>query len=297
MKKPILSTVMLIAVLIMILAELPALADPVPVEVTVQTIIGHRKRFDLPLVDAEQSYILVDVTKVDLDEDGTGDINPVAILLMFPGGGGKLGVKDGQLNIGQANFVVRTRDHFAAEGFVVAVMDAASDFLALAEGLRGHRVAGKSHSGEHLADIEAVMGDLRTKFPTLPLWAVGTSRGTISAGRAAGEAASPADGLVLTAPLTGPSGAGDLQGVDLEAVAAPTLIATNRDDMCPVTRPEDAAELRERLASSPRVQVLFFKGGSAPLTDPCDPLAGHGFFGIEQRVIDAIARWIKHAEK
>jgi len=126
---------------------------------------------------------------------------------------------------------------------------------------------------------------------------VGTSRGTISAARAAAELASPADGLVLTSPLTGPSGAGDLGGVDLESVVAPALVVTNKNDACPVTRPEDAADLKKRLVSSERVRVLFFKGGSQPLTDSCDSLSSHGFFGIEQRVIDAVAKWIKHAEK
>jgi len=102
---------------------------------------------------------------------------------------------------------------------------------------------------------------------------------------------------VLTSPLTGPSGAGDLGGVDLESVVAPALVVTNKNDACPVTRPEDAADLKKRLVSSERVRVLFFKGGNQPLTDSCDSLSSHGFFGIEQRVIEAVAKWIKHAEK
>ncbi|MBI4526997.1 MAG: hypothetical protein HY695_24645 [Deltaproteobacteria bacterium] len=279
--------------------SLPGWAAPVPVEVTVQTITGHRDRFDMPGVDAEQSYILIDVTKVDLNEDGIGDINPVAILLLFTGGRGKLEVKDSQLDIETQNFLVRSRNHFAAEGFVVGVIDAASDFLDLPGGLSGHRAPGKPHSGEHLTDIEAVMADLRGKFPNLPLWAAGTSQGTISSARAAAEPhpASRANGLVLTAPLTGPAGGGDLGDVALESIAAPTLVATHREDKCPLTLAEDAAALKKRLTASSRVQVLFFKGGSTPLTDPCDPLAPHGFFGIEQKVIDAVTKWIKHAEK
>jgi hypothetical protein len=41
---------------------------------------------------------------------------------------------------------------------------------------------------------------------------------------------------------------------------------------------------------------MLFNGGSTPVSDPCDPLSPHGFFGVEQRVIDAIAKWIKHAD-
>jgi hypothetical protein len=160
---------------------------------------------------------------------------------------------------------------------------------------------GRLLSAQYLKDIKAVINDLRSRFPDLPLWGIGISRGTISAGRAGAEldpiVDSPPDGLVLAAPLTGPSNIGDLQGVDLESITVPTLVVTNRDDQCPRTRPEEAADLKKRLVSSPRVQVLFFKGGSTPLQDSCDPLSFHTFFGIEQKVIEAITRWIKHAEK
>lgn len=120
----------LIGVVLMVLTITPVWGAVVEVEETVITISGHRKRFDLPLVNAEQSYILIDVSGVDANGDGIKDIKPVATLLVFPGGTGRLGVKDGQLSIRPADLLVRARHHFAAEGFNVAVMDAASDFLA-----------------------------------------------------------------------------------------------------------------------------------------------------------------------
>lgn len=269
-------------------------ADPVEVSTTVETITGPRMRFDSAVL-AEQSYILINVSVVDINNDSVKDIDPIAVLLLFPGGGGKLKIANSQLGIRSTNFLVRTRNHFAAKGLIVAVMDAASDFLDLAEGLKGHRVPGKLHSAEHLQDIEAVMGDLRGKFPLLPLWAVGTSRGTISAARAAAEATNPADGLVLTASLTGPSGNGDLSGVHLESVEVPTLIVTNKDDECSVTQPKDSKNLKTRLVAAPKVKVRIFKGGSTPLTDACSSLSAHGFFGIEQKVVNAVTRWIKRA--
>ena len=76
---------------------------------------------------------------------------------------------------------------------------------------------------------------------------------------------------------------GDLQSVDLESINVPALIATNQDDTCPVTKPEDSKALKMRFAASPRVQVRNFDGGSTPLSDPCESLSGHGFFGIEQK--------------
>jgi hypothetical protein len=70
---------------------------------------------------------------------------------------------------------------------------------------------------------------------------------------------------------------------------------TNKNDECPFSKPEDSKAIRTRFTASPRVQVLTFNGGSAPLSETCESLAGHGYFGIEQKVVDAITKWIKHA--
>jgi len=292
----------------------------VEIEPSVVEIVGHRKRFDAPTVDAIQRYLLIDVSPVDVspvDEeghegDGIPDIDPIAVLMLFPGGSGKLRLEPGDSNTGSANFVVRTRYQFAAEGFVVAVIDAASDFLEHSHGrrrtdgfrhrsgLRGHRFPSRPPSllgDKYKIDLQAVTDDLRIRFPGLPVWAVGTSRGTNSAAVAAAELDNPPDGIVLTSSLTGPSRDGDLDEVDLGKVEVPTLIVTNQDDECSATKPEDSKRLKKRFTMSPRVQVLIFKGGSTPLSDGCGGLSGHGFLGIEQKVIDAIARWIKHAEQ
>lgn len=296
---------MLTAALIIDFLGVSLWAAPVPVDPTVVEITGHRERFDIPGVDAIQRYLLIDVSPVDVrpvDEmgnegDGIPDIEPVAVLLLFVGGRGTLFLQPGQRNTGSTNFLARTRYDFAAEGYIVALADAASDFLDLLDGLLGHRVQDKPRSDEYLQDLQALIDDLRTSFPGKPLWVVGTSRGTVSAARAAAELGPPPggpDGVVLTASLTGPSGAGDLTDVDLESVQVPTLIVTHQDDECFVTKPEDSIRLKRRLIASPRVQVRIFKGGSTPLTNSCNPLAGHGFFGIEQKVIRAIGKWIQH---
>src|SRR6266704_3136170 len=51
---------------------------------------------------------------------------PAASLVLFPGGDGKLRGY-GPANLRKGNFLVRSRDLFAAQGFTVAVMDAPSD--------------------------------------------------------------------------------------------------------------------------------------------------------------------------
>lgn len=283
-------------------------ADAAGPVIQVVEVSGHRARFDNGN-PAFVRYLLIDPSNADPVVDGFAPINPSAVLMLFIGGDGRLGLAPTQLNTGSINFLARTRYHFAAEGYVVALIDAASDFIAHehpdtvdlgfphGSGLRGHRLPNRLHGDKYLQDLAAVMNSLRTRYPNLPLWAVGTSRGTLSAAVAAANVSPPPDGIVLTSSLTGPSDIGDLQSVALESISAPVLVVTNHDDACPVTKPEDSLALRKRFTSSRRFQLLFFKGGSAPLSEPCDPLSAHGFFGIEQRVIEAIAWWIKRTER
>jgi Serine aminopeptidase, S33 len=216
----------------------------------------------------------------------------VAVLVLLIGGDGTMGFTAGQTNTGSPNFVARNRNHFAAEGFVVAVVDAANDFNSLPSGLRGHRLG-----DAHRADLQAVMDDLRARYAGVPLWAVGHSRGTISAAVMGTSVNPPVNGLVLAASLTGPDAIGeDLDGVALEAVTVPVLIVTHNDEHCLLTLPEDSRALQERLRASERLRFMRFSGGSRPISNPCDPLSPHGYFGIDQKVVEAIAKWIRHRE-
>jgi hypothetical protein len=277
--------------------------------IQVVEINGHRTRFD-NANPASARYLLIDPSNADPAIDGFAPTDPIAVLMLFIGGDGTLNLTLTQQNTGSTNFLARTRYHFAAEGYVVALVDAASDFLAHnhddtrdangflhGSGLRGHRLPNRLHGDKYLQDLAAVMNDLRGRYPNLPLWAVGTSQGTISAAVAAADLSPPPDGIVLTSSLTGPSALGDLQSVDLEVINVPALIVTNEDDGCSVTKPDDSKAVKMRFTASPRVQVRTFDGESTPLSDPCESLSGHGFFGIEQKVIEAVTKWIKRAEK
>jgi len=264
--------------------------------VQVVELSGYRPRFDGAPNTLIARYLLIDPSTA-VPADGYAPLDPVAVLMLFVGGSGKLGLAPGQQNVGSTNFLARTRYQFAAERYVVALVDAASDFLDLGEGLSGHRQPQQPHGDKYVQDLGAVMTDLRTRYPALPVWAVGTSRGTIGAAVAAAHVTPPPNGIVLTSSLTGPSTTGDLQTVALESISVPVLLVTHKDDECPVTKPKDTKSLKHRFTSAPRAQVLMFNGASAPLSGACDPLAPHGFFGIEQKVIEAIAKWIKHAER
>jgi dienelactone hydrolase len=238
-------------------------------------------------------YILIDPGNADPDRDGFTPLERTAVLVLLIGGDGAMGFTAGQVNTGSPNTVARNRYHFAAEGYVVALVDAANDFNATGIGLRGRRLG-----AAHLADLQAVMADLRGRYPSVPIWAVGHSRGTLSAAVTATSVEPPADGLVLMSSLTGDPAtpSEDLSRVAIESITAPALIVSHQGDVCTFTLPEDSRALRKRFTASERAKFRDFSGGSAPLTDPCDPLAPHGFFGIDQKLVDAVTKWIKRRE-
>ena len=101
--------------------------------------------------------------------------NPKAAVILFPGGHGGLQIsQNGTLRWGKENFLVRTRQEFADKGLSVVIIDAPSDrqsqpFL-----------SGFRQKAEHAEDIKAVIAWLR-KQNNVPVWLVGTSRGTQSA--------------------------------------------------------------------------------------------------------------------
>ncbi|HXJ54134.1 MAG TPA: hypothetical protein VNH16_22330 [Burkholderiales bacterium] len=238
-------------------------------------------------------YILIDPGNADPVRDGFTPLERIAVLVLYIGGDGTLNLGAGQVNTGSPNTVARNRYHIAAEGFVVAVVDAANDFNISPIGLSGRRLG-----SAHLADLQAVMADLRGRYQGLPIWGVGHSRGTLSAAVTAVSVTPPADGLVLMSSLTGDRAnpSEDLSQIDLESITGPALIVSHQSDLCAFTNPADSKALRRRFTASERAKFRDFNGGSAPLTDPCDPLAPHGYFGIDQKVVDAITKWIKRRE-
>lgn len=115
---------------------------------------------------AKQSFILIKPDK------------PVAAVMLFPGGNGALGLKSATaMNWGAGNFLVRTREQFAAQGLMVGVMDAPSDEQ------RGMNAIFRM-SQSHADDIAAVAGYLKGQA-NVPVWVVGTSMGTFSAAEGA----------------------------------------------------------------------------------------------------------------
>jgi len=211
---------------------------------------------------------------------------PVASVILFTGGNGLLGSQNRPILKGM-NFLVRSRDRFAAQGFLVAVVDAPSDHLS---GLDDFRA-----SEDHARDIAAVIADLRRRA-AVPVWLVGTSMGTISAANAAARLKQGgADGLVLTSTILAASRrvAPLASVVDVAAITAPTIVVHNREDACPLCPFALVDPFMAKLEHAARKQLIAVSGGDPPLSDPCEAQSRHGYLGIEDEVVGDIGRAIK----
>lgn len=218
---------------------------------------------------------------------------PVAVVMLFAGGKGALGLKNAaQMTWGKNNFLVRSRDMFAAENFVVAVLDAPSD-------RQNGMNAIFRMSSAHASDIDAVATYLKKEYK-LPVWLVGTSMGTFSAANGA-IGAKHVDGLVLTSTVTrarpnwkiASSHRDGVASMALRKVTAPVLIVSHKKDGCSITPASDAPKLSARLTGAKKTETILLAGGSPPRSEPCKAQSQHGYLGIEEKAVDAIGRFIK----
>ena len=202
--------------------------------------------------------------------------------IVFPGGLGKTDLQRESARpvLDRGNFLVRTRRLFASAGIAAAVVDAPSDQPG---GMEDDIRLGSAHT----EDIGKVVADLKTRFPGLPVYLVGTSRGTISAAAAGNRLAKGVDGVVLTATLFLAAGRRPgLSGFDFSSIPTPVLFVHHVNDGCTYTPYSSAKRLADRF---PLVSV---SGGLPSQSKPCEAMSEHGFLGKEAETVDAIAKWI-----
>ena len=199
---------------------------------------------------------------------------PVGTVVLFPGG-------SGQVSAVRNNFLLRVAPSFVAQGLTVAVVDTPSD---QPSGMGWQFRAGSDHA----KDIAAVVAMLKSRSPA-PLWLIGTSNGSVSAGNGAVALGPPSvAGVILTSSVW----VRGMQMVAAERIRVPVLIVHNRDDGCGVSPFDRTEAFKTRLTAASSVTFLPVSGGSLR-SDPCQAMSPHGYFGVEDRVVPQMIAWIK----
>jgi pimeloyl-ACP methyl ester carboxylesterase len=211
---------------------------------------------------------------------------PVASVILFSGGNGLIHIgPDGSLGR-RGNFLVRSRDLFVHEGLAVAVVDAPSDRT---DG------AGLDHfrkSAEHALDVMHVIAWLR-KEAKLPVWLVGTSRGTTSVANAVIRLRENGpDGVVFTASIVG-NDSDRVPAMEIETIRVPALVVHHEEDQCRLCLLRDVPALMAGLRGAIKSELVTFKGGGPVKGAACEAFHYHGFIGIEEEVVKRIADWVK----
>jgi pimeloyl-ACP methyl ester carboxylesterase len=238
----------------------PAWADDAPNYITLST-----------RPEVEERFVLVEPP------------NPVASAIMFTGAAGLVEPKPGKLGV---NFLIRTRDVYAARGIRLAIVDAPSDHHS---GLWRFR-----NTDEHRTDIAALIAWLKQR-QDVPVWLIGTSMGSISAAHVASRLPpGTVAGIVLTSSVTVSTrnDSDHTLRAPLENFTGKALIVANRDDACPASPPKAADTIAHKLTAASMVEVKLFSGGTTPKSDECEALSRHGYIGIEDEVAGFIADWI-----
>ena len=238
--------------------------------------------------------------------------NPVASVILFAGGHGHLKLKSffgkPSVNWGSNIFVVRTREDFAKQGLIVALVDAPSDKKSGGQGPKGGlNTMSKNNemfrmSNEHAQDIKAVISYLKNEA-NIPVWLVGTSFGTFSAANGAIRIRGGIDGLVLTSTMSRGHATWTTKiqkgvlAMGLDKIIVPSLIVSHKGDKCFATPASDAPKIKEAIVNSPKVETMYFTGGKRAIENECWGLSAHGFYGIEKQVVSSIVDFIKANSK
>ncbi|HEX5023583.1 MAG TPA: alpha/beta hydrolase [Candidatus Binatia bacterium] len=226
-----------------------------------------------------QSYFLTSIPK-----------NLHAVAVLFPGSGGviQLRTENGKPRFNQGNFLVRSRAEFVKRGVVAAILDVPSDQQS------GWGMSDEFRLGDaHFNDMSAVIEDLEKRFPGVPLFLVGTSRGTISAAALGARLGQRAAGAILTStmfrqtPRNSMEPGQGLSRFDFSTITVPLLFVHHVSDQCASTPYGEAARLSERY---PLITVF---GGASPRSGPCDAFSQHGFLGKESETVEEIVNWMR----
>lgn len=188
---------------------------------------------------------------------------PKYVIILFPGGAGNLDprMQEGRLVYGfHGNFVIRTRPLIVDDEFATVATNT-------------------TQSPER---IQAVLDDIKRRFPGAQVYLMGTSNGTGATMALAGYLSDKIAGEIHTASLNA------IHSFNAKRYANRHLVVHHENDPCRFTLFSSAEASHERYGN----EFIAMKGGIS-VGDFCEPFSHHGFNGVERETIEAIKNWIK----
>lgn len=208
-----------------------------------------------------------------------------AIAVLFVGADGDLTLDAAGPTKLRGNFLFQVRDALANAGLLLIFPDAPSD---------RSRGLGNRTDADHAGDIKRVILSVKQRAD-LPVFLIGTSRGTVSAANVASRMEPTLlKGLLLTSTTTEPAKnrQHSVFETKLADIRVPVLALAHRDDTCYVTPASAVPRLLRALTHAPRKDSMVLSGGKPAESEPCDARSAHGFFGIEGQAVRAMTAWI-----
>jgi hypothetical protein len=225
---------------------------------------------------------------------------PKGSVILFAGGNGRLDITNeggGQGSITKltGNQLVRTRAQYQAKRYITLVPDLAPDMKVGASDVQpGYRA-----SADFAADVGAMVAYLRT-LSRKPVTAIGTSRGSISVANAIAKLnrrKQPHAAVYTSAFLKL-----DCTDLNIWCIAngdaglldVPSLVVWHREDACASTPPSAVKPFRNwwQGGTGDVLALKSFTGGLPPESAECDAKSPHGFWGLDDQVVQAITKWI-----
>jgi hypothetical protein len=191
------------------------------------------------------------------------NLSPKYVVILFPGGNGNMDprMEDGKLVYGyKGNFVIRTRKYIVDDEFSTVA----------------------TNSTQSPERIQAILDDLKNRFPSAKIYLMGTSKGTHDTMALAGYLSDKIAGEIHTSSLPTISSFNPTQYKNRQ------LVVHHKNDNCHATGYNNAAASHDKYGTE-----LITMDGGISVGDLCEPFAHHGYNGIEKETIDAIKNWVK----
>jgi len=221
-----------------------------------------------------------------------------ALLVLFSGGDGTTGItadpNTGTPTSNGNNFLVRSADLFAAQGYDVVTIDEPTDEppYPVSSGYDPYRT-----SMRHAVDISPVINDVNKNHPnttTLPVQLAGTSRGAISVV----SNYMLTSGVALFSPVTSGGGmpvgaANSPANVQPAYVKVPVQVSWNTHDNCGVSVPANWRSLAAAFHNAAvGTAAVAIRGGFGDFSAACNAVTYHGYFGIESCSVQQETDWM-----